>query len=186
MLHGPRATMLSSRLPVIAISAVRTGCGKSQTARWIVRRLASKGWRVAALRHPMPYGDLARQRAQRFASRDDLSAADCSIEEREEYEPYVDAGAVVYAGVDYAEVVAQAERGVDMLVWDGGNNDYPFLRPDLHLVVVDALRPDQLTTHHPGETALRMADVVVVNKMRAAAACPSSRPRPGACGASRR
>ncbi len=168
VLHGPRATMLQSRLPVIAISAVRTGCGKSQTARWIMRRLAAKGWRVAALRHPMPYGDLARQRAQRFASRDDLLAAECPIEEREEYEPYVEAGAVVYAGVDYAEVMSRAEQGADMLVWDGGNNDYPFLRPDLHLVVVDALRPDQLATHHPGEAALRMADVIVVNKIDSA------------------
>jgi predicted GTPase len=165
VLHGPRATMLAARRPVIAVSAVRTGCGKSQTARWLVRRLVGRGVRVAALRHPMPYGDLERQRVQRFATAADLAAADCTIEEREEYEPYVAAGAVVFAGVDYAEILAQAEKDADFLVWDGGNNDFPFLRPDLHLVLVDALRPDQVTTHHPGEAVLRMADVVVVNKV---------------------
>ncbi len=175
VLHGPRATMLRAGRPVIAVSAVRTGCGKSQTARWIVRRLARAGLRVAALRHPMPYGDLARQRVQRFASAADLAAADCTIEEREEYEPYVAAGAVVYAGVDYAAILAQAEAGADLLVWDGGNNDFPFLRPDLHLVLVDALRPDQVATHHPGEAALRMADVVVVNKVDAAASADVQR-----------
>ncbi len=122
-------TMLRSRRPVIAVSAVRTGCGKSQTSRWIVRRLARAGLRVAALRHPMPYGDLERQRVQRFATRADLEAADCTIEEREEYEPYVAAGAVVFAGVDYAEILARAEADADVLVWDGGNNDFPFLWP---------------------------------------------------------
>jgi len=165
VLHGPDATMLRSRLPVIAVSAVRTGCGKSQTARWIGARLARAGLRVAGLRHPMPYGDLERERVQRFASRADLDAAACTIEEREEYEPWVAAGAVIFAGVDYAAIVAAAEAEADVLVWDGGNNDFPFLRPDLHLVLVDALRPDQLTTHHPGEAVLRMADVVVVNKV---------------------
>jgi predicted GTPase len=169
-LHGPDATMLRSRRPVVAVSAVRTGCGKSQTARWLVRRLAARGLRVAALRHPMPYGDLARQRVQRFASRADLAEAGCTIEEREEYEPYVASGAVVFAGVDYAAILAAAEAEADVLVWDGGNNDFPFLRPDLHLVLVDALRPDQLATHHPGEAVLRMADVVVVNKVDAAEA----------------
>jgi predicted GTPase len=167
-LHGPRATMLAARRPVIAVSAVRTGCGKSQTARWLVRRLVGRGVRVAALRHPMPYGDLERQRVQRFASAADLVAADCTIEEREEYEPYVAAGAVVFAGVDYAAILARAEETADFLVWDGGNNDFPFLRPDLHLVLVDALRPDQVTTHHPGEAVLRMADIVVVNKVDSA------------------
>lgn len=165
VLHGPDATMLASRRPVIAVSAVRTGCGKSQTARWVGARLARAGLRVAALRHPMPYGDLERERVQRFASRADLDAAQCTIEEREEYEAWVAASAVIFAGVDYAAIVAAAEREADVLVWDGGNNDFPFLRPDLHLVLVDALRPDQLTTHHPGEAVLRMADVVVVNKV---------------------
>jgi len=169
VLHGPTATMLSSRRPVIAVSAVRTGCGKSQTARWIVRRLARAGVRVAALRHPMPYGDLEQQRVQRFASRGDLDAARCTLEEREEYEPYIAAGATVFAGVDYAAILARAEAEAELLVWDGGNNDFPFLRPDLHLALVDALRPEQAATHHPGETVLRMADVVIVNKVDAAA-----------------
>ena len=169
VLHGPARTMLVSRRPVIAVSAVRTGCGKSQTARWIARRALRAGLRVAALRHPMPYGDLERQRAQRFARRADLDDARCTIEEREEYEPYVAAGAVVFAGVDYAEKLARAEAESDVLLWDGGNNDFPFLRPDLSLALVDALRPDQVTTHHPGEAVVRMADVVVVNKVDAAA-----------------
>jgi predicted GTPase len=170
VLHGPDATMLRAKRPVIAVSAVRTGCGKSQTARWILARLSSRGLRVAALRHPMPYGDLAQERVQRFASRADLAKARCTIEEREEYEPYVATGAVVFAGVDYAAILAAAEAEADVLVWDGGNNDFPFLRPDLHLVLVDALRPDQLVTHHPGEAVLRMADVVVINKLDAASA----------------
>lgn len=188
VLHGPDATMLASRRPVIAVSAVRTGCGKSQTARWIGARLAAAGLRVVALRHPMPYGDLARERVQRFASRADLDAAGCTIEEREEYEPWVAAGAVIFAGVDYAAILSAAEADADVLVWDGGNNDFPFVRPDLHLVLVDALRPDQLTTHHPGETVLRMADAVIVTKTDVAsvtevqrlvaavrAICPSAR-----------
>jgi predicted GTPase len=175
VLHGPSSTMLRSTRPVIAISAVRTGCGKSQTARWIVRRLAVAGLRVAALRHPMPYGDLAAQRSQRFASRDDLEAGGCTIEEREEYEPYIAAGAAVFAGVDYGEILARAEQGADLLVWDGGNNDFPFVRPDLHLAVVDALRPDQVTTHHPGEAVVRMADAVVVNKVDSASSADVAR-----------
>jgi len=175
VLHGPRATMLRSRRPVIAVSAVRTGCGKSQTARWIVRRLGRAGMRVAALRHPMPYGDLERQRAQRFATRADLDEADCTIEEREEYEPYIAAGAVVFAGVDYAEILSRAEESADIVVWDGGNNDFPFLWPDLHIAIVDALRPEQVATHHPGEAVVRMADVVVVNKVDAAASADVQR-----------
>jgi len=167
-LLGPRRTMLRSRLPVIAVSAVRTGCGKSQTARWLVRRLAARGERPAALRHPMPYGDLLAQRVQRFAERADLDRARCTNEEREEYEPYLEAGAVVYAGVDYAAILARAESEATTIVWDGGNNDFPFLDPDLHLAIVDALRPDQVATHHPGEAVVRMADVVVVNKVDAA------------------
>jgi predicted GTPase len=169
LLLGPRCTMLEARVPVIAVSAVRTGCGKSQTARWLVERIAERGLCPAAIRHPMPYGDLEAQRAQRFASRADLDAARCSAEEREEYEGYVDAGAIVHAGVDYAEVLARAQSEADLIVWDGGNNDFPFLRPDLHVAVVDALRPAQVDTHHPGETVARMADVVLVNKVDAAA-----------------
>ncbi|HXK23595.1 MAG TPA: GTP-binding protein [Myxococcota bacterium] len=167
-LLGPARTQLRSRRPVIAVSAVRTGCGKSQTARWIVRRLAERSVRCAAIRHPMPYGDLLRQRVQRFASRDDLARAGCTHEEREEYEPYLEAGAVVFAGVDYAAILARAESEADALVWDGGNNDFPFLVPDLHIALVDALRPDQLDTHHPGESVARMADVIVINKVDAA------------------
>ncbi|MGH0038140.1 MAG: GTPase [Myxococcota bacterium] len=167
-LPGPLRTMLRARVPVIAVSAVRTGCGKSQTTRWIAGRLRARGLRVAALRHPMPYGDLAAQRCQRFASRADMEAARCTIEEREEYEPYVEAGCVVFAGVDYAQILAAAEAEADVLLWDGGNNDFPFLRPDLHVVLADALRPDDVTTHHPGEAVARMADVLVVAKSDAA------------------
>jgi predicted GTPase len=167
-LLGPRATMLAATLPVIAVSAVRTGCGKSQIARFLSADLAGRGLRVAVLRHPMPYGDLARQRVQRFESLADLDAAECTAEEREEYELHLTAGTLLFAGVDYPEILRRAEREADILVWDGGNNDLPFIRPDLHLVVVDALRPDQVATHHPGETVLRMADVVIMNKVDAA------------------
>jgi len=168
LLAGPNRTMLASRRRVIAVSAVRTGCGKSQIARWLSQRLRERGVATAALRHPMPYGDLARQAVQRFATPADLDAADCTIEEREEYEPHIAAGNIVFAGVDYAAILAAAEKEAEIILWDGGNNDFPFVRPDLHIVVVDALRPDQLTTHHPGETVLRMADVVVINKVDSA------------------
>jgi predicted GTPase len=170
ILLGPDRTMLRARVPVIAISAVRTGCGKSQVARWLGRRLRARGCRVAVLRHPMPYGDLERQRVQRFGSSADLDAARCTAEEREEYEPHLAAGNAVFAGVDYAMVVALAEREADLIIWDGGNNDFPFVRPSLHIVVVDALRPSQATGYHPGEAVLRTADVVVVNKVDAVAA----------------
>ena len=170
VLLGPERTMLAARIPVLAVSAVRTGCGKSQTARWLGRHLRARGRRVAVLRHPMPYGDLERQRVQRFATRADLDAAQCTAEEREEYEPHIAAGNVVFAGVDYAAIVAQAEQHADVIVWDGGNNDFPFLRPNLHIVLVDALRPRQAASYHPGEAVLRMADVVVVNKVDAASA----------------
>ena len=168
VLLGPDRTMITAAVPVIAISAIRTGCGKSQTARWLGRLLRERGYRVAVLRHPMPYGDLERERVQRFAARADLDAARCTAEEREEYEPHLAAGNIVFAGVDYGAIVAQAEREADVLVWDGGNNDFPFVRPDLHIVMADALRPGQTTSYHPGETVLRMADVVVVNKVDAA------------------
>jgi predicted GTPase len=167
VLLGPQRTMLACSLPAIAISAVRTGCGKSPIARWLSRRLRDRGRRVAVLRHPMPYGDLAAERVQRFASLADLDAARCTIEEREEYEPHIALGNVVFAGVDYEPVLRAAEREADIIVWDGGNNDFPFVRPDLHIVVADALRPTQIATHHPGETVARMADIVVINKVDA-------------------
>lgn len=167
-LLGPRRTMLTSRRPLISVTAVRTGCGKSQVSRWVSRRLRQAGLKTAVLRHPMPYGDLSRGPVQRFASLADLTAANCTAEEREEYEPHIVAGNVVFAGVDYHAILTEAEEEADFIIWDGGNNDFPFIEPDLSIVVVDALRPDQLATHHPGETVLRLADVVVVNKVDAA------------------
>jgi predicted GTPase len=168
-LLGPNRTMLQAKVPVIAVSAVRTGCGKSQTTRWLSKLLRQWGFRVGVIRHPMPYGDLERQKAQRFASRADLVLAHCTIEEREEYEPHLEEGNIVYAGVDYAEVVSMAEQESDLILWDGGNNDFPFIRPDFHIVLVDPLRPGHETTHHPGEAVLRMADLIVVAKVDAAA-----------------
>jgi predicted GTPase len=167
-LLGPARTMLRSRLPVIAICAVRTGAGKSQTARWLSRLLKQKGLRVAVMRHPMPYGDLERQAVQRFGSLADLDAGGCTIEEREEYEPHIHGGNAVFAGVDYARILALAEREADIIVWDGGNNDFAFVRPDLQIVLTDPLRPGHETTHHPGEAVLRMADIVVVAKTNSA------------------
>jgi len=175
VLLGPARTMLQASVPVIAVSAVRTGCGKSQTARWIAQRLRSRGLRVAVIRHPMPYGDLERQAVQRFADRADLVQGRCTLEEREEYEPHLAAGNVVYAGVDYARIVAAAQTEADVLVWDGGNNDFPFVRPDLHVVLVDALRPGHETEYHPGEAVLRMGDVVVIAKTDTASAADVQR-----------
>ncbi len=169
VLLGPKQTMLPAKVPVIATSAVRTGCGKSQTTRWLSELLKQQGLRVCIIRHPMPYGDLERQAVQRFASRDDLDKASCTIEEREEYEPHLRLGSVVYAGIDYAQIVALAEAESDVILWDGGNNDFPFIRPDLHIVLVDPLRPGNENTHHPGEAVLRMADIVVVAKANSAA-----------------
>ena len=166
---GPGPTMLRAQVPVIAVSAVRTGCGKSQVTRWLSALLKQRGLRAAVIRHPMPYGDLARQAVQRFATRADLDAAECTIEEREEYEPHLEHGNVVYAGVDYAAIVARAEADTDVILWDGGNNDFPFVRPDLHIVLVDPLRPGNVGSHHPGEAALRMADVILVAKTGVAA-----------------
>jgi predicted GTPase len=168
LLLGPQRTMLAASRPVIAVSGLRTGCGKSPISRWLTGYLRARGQRVAVIRHPMPYGNLAMERVQRFASAADLDAARCTIEEREEYEPHIACGDVVFAGVDYAAVLRAAEAEADILVWDGGNNDFPFIRPDLHIGVADALRPDQVDTHHPGETVARMADVLVVNKANAA------------------
>jgi len=170
VLLGPQRTMLCATRPVIAVSGVRTGVGKSQIARWLSRHLRARGRRVAVLRHPMPYGDLEAARVQRFATREDLDAARCTVEEREEYEPHIACGNLVFAGVDYGDVLNAAQSDGDILVWDGGNNDMPFIRPDLHLAVADALRPQQIDSHHPGEAVLRMADVVVVNKVNAAPA----------------
>ena len=170
VLLGPRQTMLKAEVPVIAVSAVRTGCGKSQTTRWIARQLREQDVTVAVIRHPMPYGDLEKQAVQRFATLADLDNAQCTVEEREEYEPHIEMGNVVYAGVDYARIVELAAQEADILLWDGGNNDFPFVRPDLHLVLVDPLRAGHETSHHPGEVVLRMADIVVVAKADAASA----------------
>ncbi len=167
-LLSPRETMLTSAKPVVAVCAVRTGSGKSQTTRYVAGLLRTAGKRVAVLRHPMPYGDLSKQVVQRFASYEDLDAADCTIEEREEYEPHLNEGNLVFAGIDYAAILDAAEQEADVILWDGGNNDTPFVKPDLHLVVVDPHRPGHELRYHPGETNLRMADVCVVNKVDSA------------------
>lgn len=164
-LLGPAATMLESRKPVVAVTAVRTGAGKSQTTRKVVEILARGGRRVVAVRHPMPYGDIRHQACQRFATYEDLDRHRTTIEEREEYEPHLDRGVVVYAGVDYERILREAEEEADVIVWDGGNNDLPFFRPDLHIVLVDPHRPGHEVRYHPGETNLRMADVVIINKI---------------------
>jgi predicted GTPase len=167
-LLGPNRTMLRSRRPVVAIGAVRTGAGKSQTTRTIAALIADRGATPVVIRHPMPYGDLAVQRVQRFATYEDLDLHETTIEEREEYEPHIDAGRVVYAGVDYEAILRAAEGEADVILWDGGNNDFPFYRPDLYLVVADPLRPGDEARFHPGETNVRMADVVVINKIDSA------------------
>jgi predicted GTPase len=164
-LMGPRSTELRSAKPVVAICAVRTGSGKSQTTRHVASVLRGAGKSVAVLRHPMPYGDLTKQAVQRFERYEDLDAADATIEEREEYEPHIAEGNIVFAGIDYAAILERAEQEADVVVWDGGNNDTPFIRPNLHLVVVDPHRPGHELRYHPGETNLRMADACVVNKI---------------------
>lgn len=169
-LPGPDATMLPTGKPTIAVCAVRTGCGKSQVARYLAGQLTAVGQTVAVLRHPMPYGDLSKQAVQRFATMADLDTADCTVEEREEYEPHIARGGIVFAGVDYQQILAAAEAEADMVVWDGGNNDHPFIQPDYNIVVVDALRPDHLDTHYPGDSVLLRADLVVINKVDAASA----------------
>ena len=176
-LLGPRHTSLASRRPVVAICAVRTGCGKSQTTRAVARHLRAAGLRVVAVRHPMPYGDLAKQACQRFATIADLDREHCTIEEREEYEPHIAAGTIVYAGIDYAQILARAEDDADVILWDGGNNDLPFYRPDLHIVVADPHRAGHETSYHPGEANVRMADAIVLNKMDTAAAADVERVR---------
>ena len=168
-LLGPRLTQLQSRLPVISVTAVRTGAGKSPLSQALAREMIARRYRVAVLRHPMPYGNLVEQRALRYASEADLEQYRCTIEEREEYEPYVEQGIAVFAGIDYRTLLAQAEQESDVIIWDGGNNDYPFVRPDLSIVVLDALRPGHETSYYPGETNLRSADVLVLNKVSHAA-----------------
>jgi predicted GTPase len=165
LLLGPRQTMLKSAVPVVAVCAARTGAGKSQTSRRLASILRAQGKRVVVVRHPMPYGDLAKQAVQRFATFEDLDRHDVTIEEREEYEPHLSAGSVVYAGVDYERILREADAEADIVIWDGGNNDLPFYRPDLFVVVVDPHRPDHAARYHPGETNVRMADVVVINKI---------------------
>jgi len=164
-LMGPKNTMLKSNLPVVSVCAVRTGCGKSQTTRKVTDILKKKGYKIAVIRHPMPYGDLREQIWQRYENYTDLDRYNCTIEEREEYEPHLDRGNILYAGVDYQEILTRAEKDVDIIVWDGGNNDLPFYKPDLHIVVTDPHRAGHEMTYYPGEANLRMADVVVMNKI---------------------
>jgi predicted GTPase len=167
---GGRSTMLASSKPVIAVCAVRTGCGKSQTSRRVSEILKSMGKRVGAVRHPMPYGDLRKQICQRFADYGDLEKHHCTIEEREEYEPHIAMGNVIFAGVDYERILREAEKEADVILWDGGNNDLPFYRPDRLFVVADPHRPGHEVSYYPGETNARMADVVVINKVGSARA----------------
>ena len=162
---GPKHTMLTSSKPVIAVCAVRTGCGKSQTTRKIAQMLRDAGKKVAVVRHPMPYGNLVEQKVQRFATMEDLDRYKCTIEEREEYEPHITRGHVVFAGVDYEAILREAEKEADVVLWDGGNNDLPFFKPDLHITVVDPHRPGDERYYYPGEANLRMADVVIINKI---------------------
>jgi predicted GTPase len=168
VLLGPRETMLRATVPVVAVCAVRTGSGKSQTTRAIANTLKNAGRRVVAVRHPMPYGNLEAQRVQRYATLDDLDRYDTTIEEREEYEPLIASDTVVYAGVDYGDILERAQAECEVLLWDGGNNDLPFYAPDVHIVVADPLRVGHETSYHPGEANLRMADVIVINKMDSA------------------
>ena len=164
-LMGTKETQVKSTKPVVAICAIRTGCGKSQTTRRVAEILQSMGLKVAAIRHPMPYGDLVKQRVQRFATYADLDKHECTIEEREEYEPHIDTGVIVYAGVDYEAILREAEKEVDVILWDGGNNDFSFYKTDLLITVVDPLRPGHESAYYPGEVNTRMADVVVINKV---------------------
>jgi len=171
-LIGPKETMIKSTKPVIAVGAVRTGCGKSQTSRKVIEYLMESGLKVVAVRHPMPYGDLVAQKVQRFATLKDLDKHKCTVEEMEEYEPHVVRGNVIYAGVDYEAILRAAEKdpdGCDVILWDGGNNDFPFYQPDLNITVVDPHRPGHELSYYPGEVTLRLADVVVINKMDSAA-----------------
>ncbi|VVB92673.1 Cyclic 2,3-diphosphoglycerate synthetase [uncultured archaeon] len=167
-LMGTESTMLNSKRPVISVCAVRTGSGKSPTSQKLVDILKEKGFRVVVVRHPMPYGDLLKQECQRFASMEDCISKECTIEEREEYEPYICCGSVVYSGVDFEKILRMAEEEADIIIWDGGNNDIPFYRPDLHIVIADPHRAGHELTYYPGEVNVRLADVVVVNKVDSA------------------
>ena len=167
-LLGAGQTMMKSTKPVISVCAVRTGSGKSQTCRKVAKLLHEKGYRVAAVRHPMPYGDLEKQKVQRFASLDDLKKHKCTIEEMEEYEPHIVSGTIIYAGVDYEAILRQAELDADIIIWDGGNNDLPFYKPDLHIVVADPLRAGDELLYYPSEANLRLADAVIINKIDSA------------------
>ncbi len=171
VLLGPRDTMLKSTKPIVSVGAVRTGCGKSQTSRRIIEILMAKGVKVVAVRHPMPYGNLISQRVQRFAGISDLAKHNCTVEEMEEYEPHLERGNVIYSGVDYEAILRAAESdpdGCDVILWDGGNNDFPFYKPDLHVTVVDPHRPGHEMSYYPGNVTLRLADVVVINKIDSA------------------
>jgi predicted GTPase len=168
VLLGPKSTMIKANIPVIAVCAVRTGCGKSQTTRAVAQILKDSGKKVGVVRHPMPYGNLVAQRAQRFETYDDLVTADCTIEEREEYEPHLAQGSIVFAGIDYGEILKMVQVEADVVLWDGGNNDFPFFVPDVHITVTDPLRVGHETRYHPGEANLRMADIAVVNKIDSA------------------
>ncbi|MGB9561539.1 MAG: GTPase, partial [bacterium] len=165
MLLGPKDTMLKSSRPVVAICATRTGAGKSQTTRAVAKILKDAGYRVIIVRHPMPYGDIRRQIVQRFETSDDLDKQNCTIEEREEYEPHIRNGYVVYSGVDYEHVLRQAEKEADIIIWDGGNNDFPFYKPDIHITVADPHRVGNELSYYPGEINLRLADIVLINKI---------------------
>jgi predicted GTPase len=165
---GTKGTMIKSTKPLVAVVAVRTGCGKSQTSRFIASRLRAAGKRVVSIRHPMPYGDLAKQAVQRMASIKEIDDYDCTIEEREEYEKHVEEGGIIYAGVDYEAIVREAEKEADIVLWDGGNNDMPFYKPDLWITVADPLRPGHEETYYPGETNVRGCDVVSINKTNVA------------------
>mgnify|MGYP000279971935 CR=1 FL=1 len=169
MLLGPKSTMLRSEKPVIAVTAVRTGCGKSQISRKIFEILSRKGIKPVSIRHPMPYDtDLAKQVVQRFSSYEDLDRYNCTIEEREEYEPYIDMGGVVYAGIDYERILKMAQKESDVIIWDGGNNDFPFIKPDLWITVVDPHRAGHEIRYYPGEVNFRSADVIIINKVNTA------------------
>lgn len=169
-LLGPRHTMLTAKVPVIAVTASRTGAGKSPLTQWLARALRERGERVAVLRHPMPYGDLRKQAVERFDRAEDLDRHECTIEEREEYEPYLEAGITIWAGVDYATILAAAERDADVVLWDGGNNDYPFVAPNVWITVLDPLRAGDEVAYYPGETNLRSADILVIGKVSSATA----------------
>jgi predicted GTPase len=168
VLLGPRDTMIESKKPLISVCASRTGSGKSPTSRWLVRALRDMGYRVVVIRHPMPYGNLVKQRVQRFENYDDLDKYECTIEEREDYEPHLDNGAIVYSGVDYKDIIDAAEKEADIVIWDGGNNDFPFYKPSKHIVLVDPHRVGHELRYYPGETNVRMADIIIISKVNTA------------------